>query len=61
MHLTNQSSRKPDKLSQSSSKPDKLSQSSMGGTLDIREVLRESMNQPSRELESPERGDNPQK
>ena len=31
MHLANQSSRKPDKLSQGSSKLDKLSQSSMGG------------------------------
>ena len=30
MHLANQSSRKPDKLSQGSSKLDKLSQSSMG-------------------------------
>ena len=31
MHLANQSSGKPDKLSQGSSKLDKLSQSSMGG------------------------------
>ena len=38
MHLANQSSGKPDKLSQGSSKLDKLSQSSMGDTLDIREV-----------------------
>ena len=42
MHLANQSSGKPDKLSQSSSKPDKLSQGSMGGTPDIREALRGS-------------------
>ena len=38
MHLANQSSGKPDKLSQGSSKLDKLSQSSMGDTLDIREA-----------------------
>ena len=51
MHLANHSSRKPDTLSQSSSRPDKLSQSSMGGTLDIKEVLRGSVNQSNRELE----------
>ena len=38
MHLANQSSEKPDKLSQVSSKLDKLSQSSMGDTLDKREA-----------------------
>ena len=61
MHLANHSSGKPDTLAQSSSRPDKLSQSSVGGTLDIREALRGSVNQSSRELEQPEREDDPQK
>ena len=57
MHLANQSS----------GKPDMLSQGSIGGTLDIREALRglgnsrEEILQTSRELEQPEREDNPQK